>query len=479
MVSPGRRVALAPIKDIAPDLARMGLTGIWLPPAYKCSGGIHDVGYGVYDMYDLGEFDQKGTIPTKYGTKDEYLDAVQTLKRHHIKVITDIVFNHRMGADEQETVEAIQDNTQNRTESISGPKPISSWTKFTFPGRGGRYDDFVWDHTCFKGVDYDGSTGNTGIFRMEGKEWDTDVDPEEGNYDYLMGCDVDVDNPAVYDELVRWGKWYCDTVRPDGFRLDAVKHINFSFFPKWLKEMRGYTGKDLPAVGEYWSPDIGRLNYFLEKCGGCMMLFDVPLHFHFLNVSNCMGNSDMGSILNDTLTKSHPESAVTFVDNHDTQPGQSLASFIPGWFKPLAYSLILLQKSGIPCVFYGDLYGIPGSKIPPVKGLPLLISIREKLAYGEERDYYDDCNIVGFTREGDDEHEKSGLAVIMTDQNGGSRTMCVGAKHAGAEFIDALGNQEKPVTIDADGNGTFTCSGGSVSVYIRRDAKLPESAPAG
>ena len=34
------------------------------------------MGYGVYDLYDLGEFDQKGTIPTKYGTKQEYLDAV-------------------------------------------------------------------------------------------------------------------------------------------------------------------------------------------------------------------------------------------------------------------------------------------------------------------------------------------------------------------------------------------------------------------
>ena len=45
-------------------------------PAYK---GIsqEDVGYGVYDMYDLGEFNQKGTVRTKYGTKEEYLEAVQ------------------------------------------------------------------------------------------------------------------------------------------------------------------------------------------------------------------------------------------------------------------------------------------------------------------------------------------------------------------------------------------------------------------
>lgn len=34
----------------------------WLPPAYKGIGGKDEVGYGVYDVYDLGEFDQKGTI---------------------------------------------------------------------------------------------------------------------------------------------------------------------------------------------------------------------------------------------------------------------------------------------------------------------------------------------------------------------------------------------------------------------------------
>ena len=50
----------------AKDLAAAGITALWLPPAYKGSGGGYDVGYGVYDIYDLGEFDQKGSTPTKY-----------------------------------------------------------------------------------------------------------------------------------------------------------------------------------------------------------------------------------------------------------------------------------------------------------------------------------------------------------------------------------------------------------------------------
>ena len=41
----------------ASHLARIGISAIWIPPAYK-GGGINDVGYGAYDLYDFGEFNQ-------------------------------------------------------------------------------------------------------------------------------------------------------------------------------------------------------------------------------------------------------------------------------------------------------------------------------------------------------------------------------------------------------------------------------------
>ena len=60
------------------------------------------------------------------------------------------------------------------------------------------------------------------------------------------------------------------------------------------------------------------------------------------------------------MVKNHPEHAVTFVDNHDTQRGQALESTVEEWFKPAAYALILLREDGLPCLFYGDYYGIEG-----------------------------------------------------------------------------------------------------------------------
>ena len=47
----------------------------------------------------------------------------------------------------------------------------------------------------------------------------------------------------VADELIRWGKWYYDITKVDGFRLDAVKHIRADFFPKWLEEIEEDFGK--------------------------------------------------------------------------------------------------------------------------------------------------------------------------------------------------------------------------------------------
>ena len=70
------------ISEKAKELADIGITALWLPPAYKGFGGKDEVGYAVYDVYDLGEFDQKGTIKTKYGSKDEYLNCIMTLKQN-------------------------------------------------------------------------------------------------------------------------------------------------------------------------------------------------------------------------------------------------------------------------------------------------------------------------------------------------------------------------------------------------------------
>ncbi len=452
--------------DEATALAKLGITEIWLPPAYKAAGGRGDVGYGVYDMYDLGEFDQKGSVATKYGTKDEYLSAIKALQRAGVRVYADVVFNHRMGADETEMVHAKIYNNKNRS-VLEGERDISAWTKFTFPQRNGKYSDFVWSAKHFDGCDWDDLTGKQALYLFCGKNWDDQVDIENGNYDYLMGADLDLHDVETYNELISWGKWYLDITGVNGFRLDAVKHINFPKIMDWFWQMRNYSGRELFAVGEYWNNSLPTLIYYLNKTAHTMHLFDVPLHYNLHKASSSHGGFDMRRILDGTLVKERPNRAVTIVDNHDTQPGQALESWVGGWFKLHAYSLILLRESGIPCVFYGDLYGIPHDNISAVgDSLCTMLRVRYDLAYGEQLDYFDNENIIGFTRMGEDEYIYSGLAVVMTDSTGGALHMCMGEKFIGCTMVDCMGNISDKIVVGGDGCATFPVHSGSVSVYV-------------
>ena len=455
------------VKKKGEELSRLGITAIWLPPAYKGIGGENEVGYGVYDLYDLGEFDQKGSIATKYGTKDEYLDAIVGLQQSGLDVYADIVLNHKMGADKLQTIKAVKCDWEDHNKEEGEEETVEVWTKFTFPGRNHKYSDFEWNWTHFSGIDYNSRTNEIALYKLKNKTWQMDVDKEHGNYDYLMGADIDFSNQEVIDECMKWGKWYLALTGVNGFRFDAVKHIESNFIRDFIREMNAYYDKNLFSVGEYWNANVNELKNYIERTEGEISLFDVPLHYNFYQASNSNGEYDLSKILDNTLMKENPGRAVTFVDNHDTQPGQALQSWIPSWFKEIAYSIILLRREGYPCIFYGDYYGIQHDNIEPMENLKTLLLLRRDRAYGEQVDYFDDKNIIGFTRLGDDDHYKSGMAVIISDKYEGSKRMYVGTKFAGERFFDALGNREDEITIGEDGFGDFIVNGGSVSVYVK------------
>ncbi len=458
------------VSELAEKLHELGIDSVWLPPAYKGANGIEDVGYAPYDLYDLGEFYQKGTVATKYGTKEEYLACIKALKKAGMDVFGDIVFDHFMGADEEETVSAIKYRPDNRTVAVSGEEEISAWTKFTFPGRNRQYNDYIWTWKNFSGVDYDDRKKDHGIFNFSGKGWEQEVDNENGNYDYLMGCNLDMEYPETVQQLNKWGQWYQSLTDVDGYRLDAVKHIQFNYFVEWLLNRRKEKGRELFVVGEYWNGNIEKLTSYIDSSGTLISLFDVPLHYRFYEAAKSDGRFDMRYIFEGTLAKERPEWAVTFVDNHDTQKGQSLESWVDGWFKVHAYTLILLRKAGTPVVFWGDLFGIPSQNVDPVgKDLELLLKIREKLAYGNEMDYLDDPSVIGWVRTGTFDREKSGYAVIMTNAEAGEKNMTISAVHAGKTFVDILGNNPTKVVLDETGGGTFPVNGGGVSVYVNEE----------
>ena len=130
----------------------------------------------------------------------------------------------------------------------------------------------------------------------------------------------------------------------------------------------------------------------------------------------------------------------------------------------------MLRKDGIPCVFYGDYYGIPNKDVSSKQNiLDILLKVRKYYAYGEQTDYFNNMNLIGFIRKGDFEHSNSGLAVVMTDKEGGSITMNMGYNFSNTAFYDCTGNIQDIVVTDNDGKAEFYCKDKSVSVWIKKD----------
>jgi alpha-amylase len=475
---PDRGTLWDEVKNQAKELADAGFTALWLPPAYKGLAGQSDVGYGVYDLFDLGEFDQKGSLRTKYGTKQQYLDAIAALHKSGLQIYADVVINHKMGADAAEIFKATPFPQNDRLNPKGGLQEIKSYTNFNFPGRQGKYSQFEWHWWHFDAVDYNeyNKDDRGTVYLIEGRIFDDYVALENGNFAYLMGCDVDFQDRWVRDEITRWGKWYLDTTGADGFRLDAIKHISSWFFPEWLDELERYVGKDLFVVGEYWAPNIDILHWYVDSVKNKMSVFDVPLHYNFHYASKQGGNYDMRRILDGTMMQQRPTHAVTFVENHDSQPLQALESVVEPWFKPLAYAIILLRKEGYPCVFYGDYYGAEyedwgrdGNRykifMPSHRWLiDKFLQARQQFAYGPQYDYFDHWNTIGWTRLGDGEHPQA-MAVIMSDGPEGFKWMEVGKPRA--KFVDLTGHIQEPVSTNEWGWGEFRCQGGSVSVWVQ------------
>lgn len=457
------------LKEDAKHLREIGINAVWIPPANKGTSNI-DVGYGAYDLYDLGEFNQKGTIPTKYGTKQELKDAITELHKYKISVYLDIVMNHKAGADDVERFMVQEVASDDRNKTISDPYEIEGWTKFIFAGRNNKYSDFKWHWYHFNGTDYNNINKKNAIYKIlgDGKEWDKGVDDENGNYDYLMFSNIDYDHPEVISEMQKWGVWVADELNLDGFRLDAIKHINDKFIEHFLEFVRKSRGENFYAVGEYWKGDINSITEYLANVNYKADLFDVPLHYNFFQASKNGSAYDLRNIFNDSLVISNKFCAVTFVDNHDSQWGSALESQIDSWFKPLAYALILLIKDGYPCVFYGDYYGVSEKESPHRWVIEKLLYARKLFAYGEQVNYFDDPNLIAIVRTGSKDIPNSGLVLLISNYLAASKKINIGKEHANETWIEITNNISEEITIDENGEGNFLVNAGKANVWVKK-----------
>ncbi len=193
--------------------------------------------------------------------------------------------------------------------------------------------------------------------------------------------DINYDNDYARNQMVQHAIWLIKETNIDGFRVDAVKHMNIKFIQELrsaVDQLFKNTGIMFYMVGETFVYEHDLLNKYI----GDDLLhaqFDFPLYGKIGSVLR--GNGLYDAIHNgksgyDGGFKS--DLMGTFMGNHDVARAISVAAgqneskwgfnaTPTEWYaydRVMAAWTILLTQPGVPLIYYGDEYGMPGSNDP-------------------------------------------------------------------------------------------------------------------
>ena len=395
----------------ANDFRKAGFTAVWLPPVLKTASGASSGadGYGVFDDYDAGSRQQKGSTPTRFGTREQLQRCVAMLRANGLDVYLDMVEHQRVG-----------DTT-----------PFV----FRYPGADG--------------------TPDIGRFPKNPSNFVPQVprDPDLGGPvvdDFPFGRELapidGLPHHYVFDNLIAASDWLTRTLDAQGYRIDDVKGLSTDFLRPFL-ESKSMAGKF--AVGEYFDGNRVLVNGWIfnpKGMNGRSSAFDFPLKFVLTAMCNNAGRFNMADLDHVGLAGISPLSAVTFVENHDTDitSGESVV-----FNKVLGYAYILTSE-GYPCVYYRDYdTGPDGYKLKPQ--IDNLIWIHEKLAEGTTQQRWKDFDVFAYERLGGPR-----LLVGLNNNPGSARTIQVATTFGpNVQIHDYSGHAADTVT-DGGGNVTIT-----------------------
>jgi galactose oxidase len=393
----------------ANDLRQVGFTAVWLPPSLKAAAGASSSadGYGLFDDYDIGSKQQKGSVPTRYGSREQLQRCVAVLRANGLDVYLDIVEHQRIGDTE----------------------PFV----FRYPGADG--------------------TANLGRFPKDPPNFVPQVprDPNLGGPvadDAAFGRELAPINgqPPGYvsENLTAAADWLTRALGIQGYRIDDVKGLSTDFLFPFLNS-QSMAGKF--AVGEFYDGDQGLVNGWVFNPAGMRgraSAFDFPLRFRLAAMCGNPGNFDMTSLDHAGFTGIAPLNSVTFVENHDTDLDDNNKIVFN---KILAYAYVLTSE-GYPTVYYRD-YSTDANCYGLKPLIDNLIWIHETLAAGPTLQRWRDFNVFAYERLG-----PPNLLVGLNNDPNGPRTINVFTGFGpNTALHDYTGHGPDTVT---DGNGAVT-----------------------
>lgn len=408
------------------ELAQAGFTMIWLPPPYKAANASGSVGYDPFDHYDLGEFDQKLSIPTRYGLKAELTSLVSRLIASNIVPICDIVLNHMAG------------------------------------GTGVAHKTFNYLHGTFQKsvTDFHPSTqGHNDTLQPYHDNWGFGTYPPLD----IVGQDNAFLAPNMRLGFKKWGNWLVVSNQFSGFRFDFTEAVEPWFVWEWLN----YPGqRNAFAFMEYWKFADGRqMKEWLVLTGYRAAIYDWNLQLMLEEMCEQTGSFDMNRLKAPSLLGLEPAYTLTFVENHDTlQPSGTNTTISHRGVsrqKELAYAYIMHSK-GLPMVFYRDYYMEPyfnatngqhfGTALKPK--IDRLIEIRKATVAGDVQ--YLGTNTDVFVQQRDGGGVKPGSILVINDNESSTLNIAVETMYPDNTVLKDWVAISSPHSVTTGVNGAVT-----------------------
>ena len=271
-------------------LQGLGVKTVWLSPVFKMrTAKFH--GFGAFHGYWVEDL---GKVEPRFGTLETLRKLSDALHARRMRLVLDFVVNH-VGPDAP----------------LAREKP-------------------EWFHH------------NGAIRDWEDARQLTDFD--------VHGLpDLAQEREDVYAYLLEKAQYWIDAVRPDGFRLDAVKHVPLAFWRRFNRDVKAYAGADFWMLGEVLDGRPSVLARYMRE-GAFDALFDFPVAFALKDVF-CKG-AHMGrlaSVLSEDRVYDDPSKLVTLLDNHDLP---RIASECRAESRRDAFTALSMIR-GTPSITYG------------------------------------------------------------------------------------------------------------------------------
>ena len=406
------------------DWKDAGVNRIWLPPPGKGASGKFSMGYDPSDYFDVGNFDQHGTVKTRFGSKIELTSLIDKAHELDIEVIADIVMGHNSGG-------GLQANPFRDGQEV-----------FTL---------------------FNEENGNaSGKFNRDFNHFHPNgVVESDGNALFFPETDLSHAVPYVQDWL--WGRddsvaEFYKSLGFDGWRFDYVKSFDPKYVKAWNDKVGGF------SVGENFDGNADVLRDWVAASSS--PAFDFAMFYKLDETLD--RNNDLTALgdANNMLRKSNPDQAVTFVANHDTEKDENPDNRISYANKLIAYAY-MLTHDGYPTIFYSD-YENPSFK-EKIKGL---IEIHNSLATGDIEILKVDTDEYIMKRAGNGTNP--GLVLYMNISNQTRQFEITNTAWSGQTLVDYAGNESFLPQVSSDGKATIQAKAKSYAIWSLAKEKQEE-----